>query len=390
MVQNAKVNLYEASNQWANRPDDERFWTLSDLYEATKKYASTTRTVRIRESELQLHGTDSSNELFFKNAKLTNWGFSQLCQKVNAPMSYLQSLPAPIVANCLNSALEKQDHRDISNLLFQYDGNNSPLLRCLASDSYSRIWNFEIAQRLLDLEQSNWRVPPARPNYFGNKNGNTRIATEQDVLLSNSSGGGLSVEVGDLIAPAGLYASDHDMFVFMINEHNRIDDGSNGGLSRGFFVQNSEVVNGALRVTKFLYRHVCGNHIVWDASEIQSLRLVHKGEANKKFGVMLMAELVKYENSSEQFDVQKIQRAKSLILGKTKEQILDKLFGLKIASRTILSQAYQVAIQQFDSDNPNSAWGFSQGITALSQKTNFMDKRNELDKAASKILALAS
>ena len=44
-----------------------------------------------------------------------------------------------------------------------------------------------------------------------------------------------------MIAPAGIYASDHDMFAFLVNEEYRIDDGSDGGLARGFFVQNSEV-----------------------------------------------------------------------------------------------------------------------------------------------------
>jgi len=44
-----------------------------------------------------------------------------------------------------------------------------------------------------------------------------------------------------MISPAGIYASDHDMFSFLVNEEYRIDDGSDGGLARGFFVQNSEV-----------------------------------------------------------------------------------------------------------------------------------------------------
>jgi len=72
-----------------------------------------------------------------------------------------------------------------------------------------------------------------------------------------------SLKVGDKIAPAGLYGSDHDMFAFMVLENRRIEDGTEGGLSRGAFFSNSEVGGGAFRIKSFYYRHVCGNHIVW-------------------------------------------------------------------------------------------------------------------------------
>ena len=39
-----------------------------------------------------------------------------------------------------------------------------------------------------------------------------------------------TMKLGDLIAPAGIYASDHDMFAFMVNEDARIDDGSDEGI----------------------------------------------------------------------------------------------------------------------------------------------------------------
>ena len=45
-----------------------------------------------------------------------------------------------------------------------------------------------------------------------------RPATEADVLEDRDGGGGLSINISDMIAPAGLYASDRDMFAFLINE----------------------------------------------------------------------------------------------------------------------------------------------------------------------------
>ncbi len=88
-------------------------------------------------------------------------------------------------------------------------------------------------------------VPPARPA-FPDQPG-TRPATEDDVLAVKDF---LSINVGDPVAPAGLYASNHDMFAFLINEENRIDDGSDSGLSRGVFFENSEVGAKALPTLK--------------------------------------------------------------------------------------------------------------------------------------------
>jgi len=129
---------------------------------------------------------------------------------------------------------------------------NPLLLRALTSEQYKRIWNWEVVERLLPLQERGWRVPQARPA-FPDQPG-ARPATEADIL--DDAGFGLSVKVGDMIAPAGLYASAHDMFAFLINEQKRIKDGTEEGLSRGIFFENSEVGDKALRCTTFLYRHV--------------------------------------------------------------------------------------------------------------------------------------
>ena len=49
--------------------------------------------------------------------------------------------------------------------------------------------------------------------------------------------------------PSGLYASDHDMFAFLVAPDRVISDGGGGSLMRGIFVRNSEVGDAALSVT---------------------------------------------------------------------------------------------------------------------------------------------
>ena len=65
-----------------------------------------------------------------------------------------------------------------------------------------------------------------------------------------------------------LFASDRDMFVFLADEDNRIENpnrraGRFGSFARGFFVWNSEVGKTTLGAGFFLFDYVCCNRIVW-------------------------------------------------------------------------------------------------------------------------------
>jgi hypothetical protein len=179
------------------------------------------------------------------------------------------------------------------------------------------------------------------------------------------------------------------MFAFMINEDKRIDDGSDGGLSRGFFVENSEVGASALNLTMFYYRHVCGNHIVWGASKVTKVRIVHRGRAIDRFSDDFMREMAKFADSSTAEDEAKILRAREKELGDSREAVVDMLYGLKLLPRKDLLAAYDVAEREEDTVSPRSVWGMVQGITRLSQDTPFADQRAAMDRAAGKVLALA-
>lgn len=381
------MNLYEASNQWATRPDDERFWTLDEMYAACRGYHQTARQASVKMEDLSVDA-DRTDVLLAgregSQAKFTHWSFGQLCNRVNAPASYLRTLDSYTAAACLNFGLRSKSDGEAKLLMH---ANGSLVCRAFTSDEYSRIWNWEIVDRLRGAIGDGWRVPPARPARQGQAG--SRPAKAEDVLPGGvASNSGLSVKVGDLIAPAGLYASDHDMFVFMVNEDVRIEDGSDGGLARGFFISNSEVGAAALKVTKFLYRHVCGNHIVWDVKDVSELKIVHRGRADRRYGYKLGAELRKYANESESGDRQRIESTKRLILGANKDEVLDRLFKANVLPRKTLDAAYEQAVIH-EQDSPRSAWGMAQGITRLSQDTTYADARVAMDRAAGKVLSMA-
>jgi hypothetical protein len=383
------MELYEASNQWAQRPDDERLATLKELYMTCLDYFKRSEEQEdIRLTDLKVLPTEQGDLLLNSGTALTgftNWAFRQCCQRVGAPAAYLQGLPAGIAATCLNHGLGKLDKEGSkTNLLVQNLAENRRVVMAATSDKYSRIWNWEVADRLLRLELKGegWRVPPARPARDGQAG--ARRATEQDVL--DDGGFGLSVKIGDLIAPAGIYASDHDCFVFMVNTQRSIGD----GLARGFFVSNSEVGAASFKLTRFLYRHVCGNHIVWGAEGTSELKLRHVGRAPERAWQEFEGEVQKYANSSVGEDEAKLEAAMHLRLGGTKDEVLDKLFGLGTgASRRVLAQAYESTEQLYPTDgDPYTAWGMVNGMTRISQLLPYGEERVAVDLAAGKVLHL--
>lgn len=388
------MNLYDASEQWAKRPADQRFGSLEEMRTVCRGYANSARQAVVPMDAIVINSPDD-HELCVVGpsgvpAKLTHWSFGQLCNRANAPAGYLRSLPAPLAANCLTNGLTaNREEGAKANVLFHQNG--SLICRSFTSDDYARIWNADLVERLQAAQECGWRVPPARPAFEGQPG--SRPATEDDVLQHRTTGGGLSINVGDMIAPAGLYASDHDMFAFMMNENFRIEDGSDGGLSRGFFVQNSEVGASALKLTRFLLRHCCGNHICWDVKDVKETRIIHRGHNDRRYARELRSSLWSYANESCVADQQRVTSAKACILGHTKDDVIDRLFVAKILPRKTLEAAYDHAVQEADlrstGTSPRSAWGMCQGVTALSQKELHADSRAEMDRAGGKILSIA-
>jgi hypothetical protein len=236
--------------------------------------------------------------------------------------------------------------------------NGGLVLRSALSPSCTRIWNYEITERLVDLMQREpeWTVPPA---------GGTQ--------------------------PSGLYASDHDMFAFLVNESRRIEDGTEGGLARGFFVWNSEVGDASFGIMTFLYRYVCGNHIVWGAKDVKEVRIRHVGRADEKAFRQLSADLREYADSSVSDDEARIERAKTLELGDSKDVVLDRLFGMRSLNltRKALEEAYESTEQHPEDGSPRTVWGIAQGLTREAQKTPYADQRVKRDRAAGKVLEIA-
>ena len=243
--------LMQASRQWATRPDDQRFLSLTalnshflDLRARSKDGVVQTRqleAIAIKDEgnamgDLVLTGPRGGQ------VHLTHWSFGQLSARAGAPAQYLRGLPAALAADNINYGLKVARESAEAKVLLTSNGRNE--LRAITGPDYGRVWNSSISTSLVnrfgDGVTGNWRVP----GIFG------RALTS--VTKDNTT----------------LFASDRDMFVFLADEERRIDvpnrrNGQSGSLARGFFVWNSEVGADTLGVATFLFDYVCSNRIVW-------------------------------------------------------------------------------------------------------------------------------
>lgn len=230
----------------------------------------------------------------------------------------------------------------------------------MTSDKYTRIWNCDVTERLVRLAVEHPEWQPAPPAFDGSR---------------------------------GLYASDHDIFAFMVDNGRRIfESDPNGGLSRGFFVWNSEVGAASFGVMTFLYEYVCGNHIVWGTSDVRGLRVRHIGDADERAFRELAGELRRYADSSASEGEERIEQAKRYSLGNDKDAVLDAIFGKRIPglSRKRLDDAYDKAEAHADwYGDPKSVWGMVNGITEIARDLKHTDERVHLDRAAGKVMEIA-
>lgn len=389
------MDLFKAHNQWSTRPDDERFASIEDAQAACAAYRASAVTSTVPYAALRAEAMDGDLRIVGKTsvpARLSYWAMGQLSQRVGAPAGYLRSLPATLAAQNLNHGL-KQRSEDLGDAQLLFHRNGDMLLRAATSERYDRIWNADVFKRLVDMQELGWRTPPARP-VSPNAKG-ARPATEADVLRLRGMSG-LSVNVGDMIAPAGIYASDHDMFAFLVNEDRLVDDGRGNQLGRGFFIENSEVGASSFKLTTFLYAYVCGNHIVWGAEKVNEVRVVHLGERQeRKAWNRFRIAISQYADESVSDLQAKIRATQSKEIAATKDELLDALLGLTKRHRIGLTKgdaerAIARAEERTDRyGSPRTLWALSNGLSEVSQETPYAAERTKLDRVAGQILDIA-
>lgn len=356
------TTLTQASRQWATRPDEERFTSLTAMsaHFHAERAISRATVVSSRQLRAVPNGADG---LMIEGPgghgyAPTHWAMNQAAQLVGAPAAYLRTLPAPVAADCLNYGFQvERDAMDVGVLLTK---NGSATLRAMTGPRYGRIWNGDVVDALIDRFGDGVAGDFRVPGIFGRE-------------LSQVS-----------TANTTLFAGDRDMFVFLADEKNRIElpnrrDGKAGELARGFFVSNSEVGAGTLRVKTFLFDYVCANRIVWGAHELEEIAIRHTASAPDRFVEEVAPALLAYSQASAGSVERVLTSAQRTKVDKV-EEFLAKRFGPKVGQRV-------AAAHMADEGRPiETIWDVVTGATAYARSIPWTAERVEFETTAGELL----
>lgn len=357
------TTLTQAHREWSTRADDERYSSLKDLDHAARLKHVNSRSGMLPTYQMRVEAAPDDNILLGNgvNSRITSAAFEQLCQRANSPAGYLSSLPATLAAQCLNDGLARAPEGQQSACLFDSDPSTLAL-RAITSEKYGRIWNHEITARLVKLEATT-SFQPAPAAFDGSR---------------------------------GLYMGERDMFAFLVdNDRCIFETDKNGGLSRGFFVWNSETGHRSFGVKTFLYEYVCGNHRVWGASNVKEVRIRHIGDAKGRAfdDDGIIADLREYAEGGAADDERRIKACREYRLGTDRETVLDTLLGLRqpVLTQRLLNKSYDLALEREDwYGEPNTVWAMSGALTEVARDMANADMRVAIETAGSKILDLVA
>jgi hypothetical protein len=363
------------SSEWFSRPADERYLSLDRLMAAVKGRAerSRTRTVESAAVRVEANRDDAERlDLMLPGADRpvapTHWSFGQLAALVGAPAAYLRQLPAPLAGINLQYGLTNHRAEQVKTLETD-DGRLE--LRAVTGPDYGRIYDFELVAAVQRIA--------------GNGTGDTRWKVPGVLDWST----GVYNPMVDITADTTtLYASDRDVFLFLVDDLNPIEagklpDGSPDLYFRGFYCWNSEVGAKTLGIASFYLRAVCQNRNLWGVEDFEEISIRHSKYAANRFAHDAAPALTRFADSSPLPFVNGIRQARERIVARSDGDRTDFLrkrgFGKAETAKiidTVLAE---------EGRPPESVFDFVQGITAFARSKAQQDARLDLEGRAKKL-----
>jgi hypothetical protein len=367
------------SSEWFSRPADERYLGLDALYDAVRRRADSSRTRTVESRAVQIEALREDSErlsVILPDAEMplapTHWSFGQLCNLVAAPASYLRGLPAPIAGINLQYGLAH--HRAEQVKCLETTGGRTEL-RAVTGPEYGRIYDHELVEAVRRIAgdgtgDTRWKVPGTLDW------SSMRYNPHVDVTMDTTT----------------LYASDRDVFLFLVDDTNpieagRLADGSPDLYFRGFYCWNSEVGSKTLGIASFYLRAVCQNRNLWGVEEFEEITIRHSKYAADRFAHEAAPALEKFAESSPQPFVKGILSARTQLVARTDDErtsfLKSKGFSKPETARIIAAVIGQ------EGHPPESVFDFVQGITAVARGREHQDARLELEQRAKRLLDYA-
>jgi hypothetical protein len=363
------------SSEWFSRPADERYLSLDRLMAAVKGRAERTRTRTVESAAVRVEANRDDAErldLMLPGADRpvapTHWSFGQLAALVGAPAAYLRQLPAPLAGINLQYGLTNHRAEQVKTLETD-DGRLE--LRAVTGPDYGRIYDHDLVAAVQRIA--------------GNGTGDTRWKVPGVLDWST----GVYNPMVDITADTTtLYASDRDVFLFLVDDLNPIEagklpDGSPDLYFRGFYCWNSEVGAKTLGIASFYLRAVCQNRNLWGVEDFEEISIRHSKYAANRFAHEAAPALTRFADSSPLPFVNGIRQARERIVARSDADRIDFLrkrgFGKAETAKiidTVLAE---------EGRPPESVFDFVQGITAFARSKAQQDARLDLEGRAKKL-----
>ena len=364
------------SSEWFSRPADERFSSLSELFASVRGRAERSRTQTVESAAIRVEASRDHTDrlaLMLPGSETpvapTHWSFGQLAALVGAPAAYLRQLPAPLAGINLQYGLTAHRAEQIKTLEVD-DGRVE--LRAVTGPDYGRIYDHELVEAVQRIAgdgtgDTRWKVPGVLDWSRGVYN--PRVDVTRDTTT--------------------LYASDRDVFLFLVDDLNpieagRLPDGSPDVFFRGFYCWNSEVGAKTLGMASFYLRAVCQNRNLYGVEDFQEITIRHSKYAASRFATEAKPALTRFANSSPAPFVNSIGAARAQIVARTDEDRTEFL-RKRGFSKAETAKIIETVLAE-ERRKPESVFDFVQGITAIARGKTHQDARLELEAQAKKLL----
>ena len=368
------------SSEWFSRPADERYLSLSELFGSVKTRSDRSRTRTVESAAVRVEASREDTEhlsLVLPGSpdpvSPTHWSFGQLASLVGAPAAYLRQLPAPLAGINLQYGLTSHRAEQVKTLESE-DGRVE--LRAVTGPDYGRIYDHELVGAVMRIAgdgtgDTRWKVPGVLDWSTGVYN--PRVDVSQDTTT--------------------LYASDRDVFLFLVDDLNPIEagrllDGSPDLYFRGFYCWNSEVGAKTLGMASFYLRAVCQNRNLWGVEEFEEITIRHSKYAASRFAHEAAPALNRFANSSPAPFVNGIKAARAQIVARSDEDRSDFL-RKRGFSKGETAKIIETVLAE-EGHPPSSVFDFVQGITAVARDKSHQDARLDLEARAKRLLDRAA
>ncbi|MER9868926.1 DUF932 domain-containing protein [Mesorhizobium sp. M0136] len=367
------------SSEWFSRPADERYLSLTNLHNSVKWRSERSKTRTVESELIRVEASRDDPErlrLMLPDAPApvapTHWSFGQLASLIGAPATYLRQLPAPLAAINLQHGL--LNHREQVKTLEIKNGRLE--LRAVTGPDYGRIFDEELIAAVQKIAgngtgDTRWKVPGVLDWSTGIYNPNVDISN----------------------ATTTLYASDRDVFVFLVDDLNPIEagklpDGSPDVFFRGFYCWNSEVGARTLGIASFYLRAVCQNRCLWGVEDFEEITIRHSKYAASRFALEAEPALIRFAESSPMPFVNGIKASRERVVARDDEdrQSFLRKRGFSKAETTKIIDA----VLSEEGHPPASIFDFVQGITRVARDKSHQDVRLEMEGKAKKLHDLAA